>query len=183
MTRSPVHTFVGHTVFPVKSGFLWGVSPELSSIGVTIHRAGRLPLDRVTPHAVVSSRCGVTVSGDSPDPPSDLPAYVLDPLEKQSPDDLEAVAAYAAELAAWKRQQRAAEVERRREAEAVDEETLEDLSERGISTDEAEYEDVPATGAYITVKETKPGYRYYYWQWREGDSWKNEYIAPVTPRE
>ena len=39
-------------------------------------------------------------------------------------------------------------------------------------------EDVPA-GAYVTVKETKPGYKYYYWQWRDGDSWKNEYIGPV----
>jgi len=57
------------------------------------------------------------------------------------------------------------------------------LDEREISTDPDDYEDVPTSGAYITVKETKPGYRYYYFQWREEDTWKNEYIAPVTPKE
>jgi hypothetical protein len=25
--------------------------------------------------------------------------------------------------------------------------------------------------------------KYYYWQWREGDTWKNEHIAPVNPRQ
>lgn len=34
--------------------------------------------------------------------------------------------------------------------------------------------------AYITIKETKPTYEYYYWQWRDGRSWKNEYIGPVS---
>jgi hypothetical protein len=120
-------------------------------------------------------------------PAPDLPKYLREPLEKQSPQRLETVAAYAQELAEWKRQQRQEELERRRAEEEVDEEQLEDLEDREVSTDPADYEDVPTSGAYITVKTTKQTdqkeYRYYYWQWREGDSWKNEYIAPVNPQE
>jgi len=124
-------------------------------------------------------------SGKPPAP--DLPKYLREPLEKQSPERLETVATYAQELADWKRQQRQDELERRRTEEEVDEEELAELEEREVSTDPADYEDVPANSAYITVKTTKRTdqreYRYYYWQWREGDSWKNEYIAPVNPQE
>jgi hypothetical protein len=124
-------------------------------------------------------------SGKPPVP--DLPKYLREPLEKQSPERLETVATYAQDLADWKRQQHQDELERRRAEEEVDEEQLADLEEREVSTDPADYEDVPASGAYITVKTTKQTgqkeYRYYYWQWREGDSWKNEYIEPVNPQE
>jgi hypothetical protein len=120
-------------------------------------------------------------------PAPDLPKYLREPLKKQSAERLETVAAYAQKLAEWKRQQRQDELKRRRAEEEVDEEQLEDLEDRGVSTDPTDYEDVPASGAYITVKTTKQTdqkeYRYYYWQWREGDSWKNEYIAPVNPQE
>lgn len=120
-------------------------------------------------------------------PAPELPKYLREPLENQSPERLEAVAAYAADLAEWKHRQRQEELERRRAEEEVDEQELEDLDEREVSTDPADYEDVPASGAYITVKTTKEtgekSYRYLYWQWREGDTWKNEYIAPVNPRE
>jgi len=124
---------------------------------------------------------------ESSKPPApDLPKYLREPLEKQSPERLDEVASYATELAKWKRQQRQEELERRRAEEEVDEEELEELEQREISTDPEEYDGVPASGAYITVKTTKQtgekAYRYYYWQWREGDSWKNEYIAPVNPK-
>ena len=115
-------------------------------------------------------------------PAPDLPKYLREPLEKQSPERLESVATYASELAEWKRRQRQQELEERRTEEEVDEEELEELGEREISTDPADYEDVPGSGAYITVKETKPGFTYFYWQWREGDTWKNKYIAPVNPK-
>jgi len=119
-----------------------------------------------------------------PKPPApDLPAYVTDPLEKQSPDRLELVAEYAAALAAWKRAQHDRELEQQRAEESIGEEELEALEERGISADPDEYENVPTSGAYITIKETKPGYHYYYWQWRDGDSWENEYIGPVDSTE
>jgi len=120
-------------------------------------------------------------------PAPELPKYLREPLENQSPERLEAVATYAADLAEWKRRQRQQELERRRAEEEVDEEELEKLDERGVSTDPEDYEDVPASGAYITVKTTKEtaekSYRYLYWQWREGDTWKNKYIAPVNLRE
>lgn len=124
------------------------------------------------------------MGGKSPEkPPAPaLPKYLRDPLERQSPERLEAVAAYARDLAEWKRRQRRHDLERRRAEEEVGTEELETLADRGIATDPDEYEDVPASGAYITVKETKPGYHYFYWQWREGDTWKNEYIAPVDPK-
>ena len=120
-------------------------------------------------------------------PAPDLPKYLREPLEKQSPERLETVASYATELAEWKRRQRQHEIERRRAEDEVEDEELKKLEDRGISTDPADYEDVPASGAYITIKTTKQtgekSYRYYYFQWREGDTWKNEYIAPVNPRE
>ena len=117
----------------------------------------------------------------------ELPKYLREPLEKQTAGRLEEVASYAADLAGWKRQQHQEDLEHRRAEEEIDEEELEDLNEREISTDPEDYEDVPASGAYITIKTTKEtektSYRYYYWQWREGECWKNEYIAPVNPRE
>jgi hypothetical protein len=126
---------------------------------------------------------------DAPEKPPapNLPKYLREPLEKQSPERLEVVATYASELAEWKRQQRQGDLERRRAEEEVDEDQLEELEERGVSTDPTDYDDVPTSGAYITVKTTKQTaqkkYQYFYWQWREGDSWKNEYIAPVDPQE
>jgi Ni/Co efflux regulator RcnB len=128
------------------------------------------------------------MTDDSEKPPApDLPKYLREPLEKQSPERLETVASYATELAEWKRRQRQQELERRRAVDEVEDEELDELEDRGISTDPADYEDVPTSGAYITIKTTKQtgdkSYRYYYFQWREGDRWRNEYIAPVNPRE
>ncbi|CAM2996408.1 hypothetical protein [Halobacterium salinarum] len=123
---------------------------------------------------------------ESSDPPTtkppapDLPNYILEPLDKQSPDRLDTVAAYAAKLAAWKRTEREHVATKKREENSITEAEQKELEEREISTDPTDYSDIPASGAYITVKETKPGYHYYYWQWRDGDSWKNEYIAPVN---
>lgn len=116
-------------------------------------------------------------------PEPDLPAYVLDPLESQSPERLEQFGEYTIALAAWKRSKRDQELEQKRSENEVDEDELENLEERDVSTDPRDYDDVPTSGAYITIKETKPGYRYYYWQWRDGDSWKNSYIAPVSPKD
>jgi len=119
---------------------------------------------------------------DPPEPP-DLPAYLLDPLERQSPDRLERIANYAEKLAAWKRAQDERDTAQRQAAEAISDDERTALADRDISTDPKDYEAVPS-GAYITIKTTKRmsdrTYRYYYWQWREGNTWKNEYIAPVS---
>lgn len=158
----------------------------------------------------------------------ELPAYVLDPLERQSPERLETVAEYARALAAHRRETNSRDGTdddgtavgacdavgaggRGTNSDSVHDETpgsdshgsdasgsdalesgsrsgsgtrvssteLESLAERGVSTDPGDYESVPEDGAYVTIKETKPGYRYYYWQWREGYTWKNRYIGPV----
>ena len=113
---------------------------------------------------------------------TDLPAYVIDPLKSQSPDRLEVIAKYAGDLAAWKRSKRDRELKQKQAEEAIDTDELEALEERDISVDPDDCEDIPSSGAYITIKETKPGYHYYYWQWRDGNSWKNEYIGPVNPQ-
>ena len=111
----------------------------------------------------------------------DLPVHVRDTVDELSIKDLEDLADYAQALADWKREQPPASPDTAPE-DAVDDDVVEDLEEQGVSMDPDDYDDVPATGAYITVKEPKQGYRYYYWHWRDGDSWKNEYIAPVNPK-
>lgn len=120
---------------------------------------------------------------EKPHPP-DLPAYVLDPLENQSADQLETIASYAQDLAAWKRGERERDDRERRKQSKQHKQAL---AERDISTDPTDYDDPdeenPPSGAYVTIKETKPGYQYYYWQWRSGEEWKNRYIAPVSPDE
>ncbi|MDL0126077.1 hypothetical protein PNP59_14010 [Halobacterium salinarum] len=113
----------------------------------------------------------------------ELPNYILEPLDKQSPDRLDAIATYATKLAAWKHAERERMADQNQEEESISEAQQNELEERDVSTDPANYDDVPAGGAYITIKETKPGYHYFYWQWRDGDSWKNEYIAPVNANQ
>lgn len=73
------------------------------------------------------------------------------------------MAEYAHDLAKWKRYQRQRELEQRKAEEKLETEELAELTDRGFSTDPDNYDDVPANGAYITVKETKSGYQYYYW--------------------
>lgn len=80
------------------------------------------------------------------------------------------IAAYARELAAWKRQQRGQAQEQRRGEDAIGPEEKAALEDRDHSTDPADYARVPKR-AYITIKTTKQtsdrSYDYYYWQWRE----------------
>jgi len=124
------------------------------------------------------------MNNDSTKPPTpELPDYILDPLKSQSPERLDVISEYADSLAAWKRGKRKHELDQKRAKEEIDADELEDLEDRDVSTDPKDYKKVPTSGSYITVKETKPGYHYYYWQWRDGDSWKNEYIGPVIPKE
>jgi hypothetical protein len=44
--------------------------------------------------------------------------------------------------------------------------------------DPADFDGVPS-GASVTVKETYEGYKYYYWQWRDGDTIRSRYIEPA----
>jgi len=126
------------------------------------------------------------MTGDTERPPApDLSGHLRDAVDGLSVEELEDLADYAQALAEWKRERPPTSPDTSPE-DAVDDDVVEDLEEQGVSMDPDEYDDVSATGAYITVKTTKVDkgkkYEYYYWQWREGDSWRNEYIAPVNPR-
>jgi hypothetical protein len=60
----------------------------------------------------------MTKSPERPTAP-ELPQYVLDPLDRQSPERLETIAAYAETLAGWKRAQCKADATATRDAEEV----------------------------------------------------------------
>jgi hypothetical protein len=126
------------------------------------------------------------MTGDTERPHApNLPGNLRDAVDGLSVEELEDLADYAQALADWERNRLPASPDTSPE-DAVDDDVVEDLEEQGVSIDPDDYDDVPASGAYITVKTTKvengKKYNYYYWQWREGDTWKNEYIAPVNPR-
>ncbi|WP_276274104.1 hypothetical protein [Haloarcula litorea] len=103
------------------------------------------------------------MSDDPPRPPSDLPAEVVDALDDCSPERLAQIATYAEELAEY----------REREARPTG-----DGDRTGTDREDLP-PDVPSK-ATITVKEIN-GNRYYYWQWREGDSIVSKYKGPVAP--
>jgi len=89
--------------------------------------------------------------------PEDIPAYVVEPLERQPADRLREIAEWAAELAQYKAaagRDRDHQEEFRRRVEAA-----------GYSADPTDYEGVPDR-AYISIKEPQDGYEYAYWQWR-----------------
>ncbi|WP_239643389.1 hypothetical protein [Natronococcus jeotgali] len=100
---------------------------------------------------------------EKPEPPN-LPKTLREPLARQPPDRLDQVSAYADQLARWKRTEREREATETRKRDSISEDEQTDLEERGISIDPTDYEGVATSGAYITIKETKPGYKYYYWR-------------------
>lgn len=116
-----------------------------------------------------------------PPPPSILPKYIAEPLQKQKVESLEAAAKYANELADYKRDEDEV-ITRKKKEDSDHDKHKEELESRDedISVDPEDY-DAPRS-AYITIKNPHGGSGYYYWQWREGDSWLNEYIAPVNPK-
>ena len=104
---------------------------------------------------------------DPPTPPADLPTDLVNSLIDLSPERLRAVADYAEALAEHKA--RAARLEEE-SGDDVDAKRPDDLPEG-----------VPAK-ATITIKEINDN-RYYYWQWREGESVKSQYKGPVNADE
>jgi len=107
------------------------------------------------------------MSETPPTPPTELPAAIVDTLNGYPPEQLEAVAQYAEDLAEHK--VRAAH---REDTHATDEADTrpDDLPD-----------DVPLK-ATITIKEINDN-RYYYWQWRDGDKIRSQYKEPVNPDE
>lgn len=97
---------------------------------------------------------------DQPTPPGLLPDDVVESCERLSPAALRDLSAYADRLAEYREQ------EREEAAEGDDSEAVPDRPD-----------DVPA-GASVTVKEINDN-RYRYWQWRDGDKIRSQYIGPA----
>ena len=102
------------------------------------------------------------MSDEPPTPPAELPTDIADTLDGYAPDRLRRVARYAEALADHKV----------RSEEAADDET----------DDRPDVPDGVPAKATITVKEINDN-RYYYWQWRDGDSVTSKYKGPVDPDE
>lgn len=117
-------------------------------------------------------------------PKPDLPKYVLDPLDRQDPNELEAVADYARRLATWKRQQKAVAAQERAKTESVSDSLRRRLKDQGHETNPENVNGVK-DWAYLTIKTTKKTdekeYRFFYWQWYDPDKddWGYKYVAPV----
>ncbi|WP_135665738.1 hypothetical protein [Halorhabdus rudnickae] len=105
------------------------------------------------------------MSFEPPTPPAELPTDIVNTLNKYSPDRLQQIARYAEVMAEHKA--REARIEEESDGDEIDERP-DDLPD-----------DVPAK-ATITVKEINDN-RYYYWQWREGETVTSKYKGPVNP--
>ncbi|WP_336328637.1 hypothetical protein [Halovenus sp. HT40] len=107
------------------------------------------------------------MSYEPPTPPAELPTDIVDTLNSYSPDQLQHVARYAEELSEHKTRED-------RLKEESDEDEIDD------SPDNLP-DDVPSK-ATVTIKKINDN-RYYYWQWREGDTVTSKYKGPVDPDE
>ncbi|WP_394743104.1 hypothetical protein [Natronococcus roseus] len=96
---------------------------------------------------------------------ADPPKYILEGLEKQSPETLREIAQITTEMADEKERQLEAELEEQ------------EVADRPKDLDR---DDAPSR-ATLTTKKIN-GNQYYYWQWREGEKTKSEYIRPVDPK-
>lgn len=112
---------------------------------------------------------------EEPPAPDDAPKYVREGLEKQDPDTLRDLAHYARALADYKE----ADAERQLEEQAADVDDVPEEWDADEWNETVEKADAPKR-ATLTTKEID-GRSYFYYQWREDDSIKSEYLAPVTP--
>jgi hypothetical protein len=107
------------------------------------------------------------MSYEPPSPPTQLPTDIVSTLNELPPEHLRDVATYAEALSEHKER--------------------EDRLKKGANQDKVEKrpddlpDDVPAK-ATITIKEINDN-RYYYWQWREGDTVTSKYKEPVDSSE
>ena len=101
---------------------------------------------------------------EPPTPPDGLRRALIYRLKRQSPEDLRRIAEYATALA--EHQERESRLSERNDEEAEHD-----------GPELAPPEGVPSK-ATVTTKTINDN-RYYYWQWREGDKIKSQYIGPV----
>lgn len=120
---------------------------------------------------------------DKPNPPSNLPQYLTTGVEKQSPEELRDLAAYAERMAEWMEAEAQRELEERADQSptATPEEWDNDEWEEAVG-DARKDADLPASKGTLTTK-TIDGRDYFYLQWREGSKIKSQYVAPVVPAD
>lgn len=124
----------------------------------------------------------MTEEPERPSAPMNLPKYLREGLDKQSPDRLRTAAEYATRLAAWK------EDKAERELEERTGEDVDDVPD-GWESDAEEWEEVvekarekaDIQGKGYRTKKRIDGRDYWYLQWREGEHVRSKYIAPVNP--
>jgi len=107
------------------------------------------------------------MSSKNPGCRDEIPENIKTILSELDAETLNKVALYAEQLAV------AAE---NAEADTEQHHSEEKEDSEGVANDERP-ETVPSK-ATITIKEINDN-RYYYWQWREGDSVKSQYKGPV----
>lgn len=124
-----------------------------------------------------------------PTPPDSLPKYLAEGLQKQDSETLQAVAQYAQELRVY----RAAQTKADRTAtqnDDIEPATADELTAKaratGIPKEAVDWNEifekgVPAKASIVT--KTINHNQYYYFQWRDGDQIKSEYLAPINPQQ
>jgi hypothetical protein len=118
-----------------------------------------------------------------PQPPANLPKYLREGLQKQSPSRLRRAAEYAEALADHKEAEAKQKLEERAEqsADEVPDEWENQEEEWVDALDEArDTADLPAGKGTLTKKPID-GREYWYLQWWAGDGTESQYVAPVTP--
>lgn len=134
--------------------------------GPHLNRMNSSSYQCLTNRAIDRDVCWLNMSYQ-PDPPESLPKYLAEGLQKQSPTTLREIEKYARQLAEYAER----EAEKQLEERVIDQE-----EEKGV------VDTIPDTipsKACITIKTINEN-RYYYWQWREGEKIKSQYIKPVT---
>lgn len=106
------------------------------------------------------------MSYSRPDPPDELPRELTKTIDEFTVQELRKLASYAASLAEYRERE-----------ERLDSQENPHRNEQQTDLPEG----VPSK-ATLTIKEINDN-RYYYWQWREGDTIKSKYKGPVSPKE
>lgn len=118
---------------------------------------------------------------EQPEPAGSLPKYLVDGVEKQSPDCLRRLAEYANRMAEYKEQKAQRDLEQRAEGDVdTTPDDWDDDDWEDVVDDARDSGEVPAGKGTLTTK-TIDGRDYYYIQWREGGDVKSKYVAPVSP--
>jgi hypothetical protein len=118
-----------------------------------------------------------------PQPADSLPKYLVEGVEKQSPDRLRRLAEYAEQMADYKEEKAQRDLEERAEQDVDTTPDEWDADEWEDVVDDARDEADLAPGKGTLTTKTIDGRDYYYLQWRAGSKIKSQYVAPVTPAD